>query len=117
MGLSFLLVLQASALAGPPSRSQRTDLPPLGDLPSATRSAAPEPAHRLLHPIGPEPESWDGDWPELDMDLTLALDAAGPFVPADLNIRLCWCPEVHRSARALPGAGIGDAWRDHDDDD
>ncbi|GEM_PF-2703701 len=112
MGLSVLLFLQ-SAWAEPPQRSQRAAvLAPGVQTISPVATAAPTPEHRWLHPSGPEPVPWDGDWPEQDMDLTLSPDPVGPRIPLALDVRLCWCPELHRSARSLPGAGIGDAWED-----
>ena len=107
MRFLLLLFLNPAAAVSPGHSSAGTDLPPLEDLivPGTPRDRS-QTTHRLHHPTGPEPAAWDGDWQEQDLDVTLARRPETLRVPDRLKIRVCWCPEVQWSARALPG-GVG----------
>lgn len=120
MGLLLVLLAPIAAAAPTHPAAGRTALLPLITAPapsSTTVALAPPSDHRLLHPDGPEPGAWDGDWPELDLDLSPAPSSAAPTLPPSLSVRLCWCAEVQHSARALPGVGMGAAWRTAADTD
>ncbi len=112
MGLSVLLLAPSFALAAPTKRTQRTQLPAMAEVAPSASTSAPPTEHRLLHPIGPEPESWDGDWPEMDMDLRMAQSPATPYVPAALDVPLCWCVVLHGTTSTLPGGGSSATWRE-----
>ena len=107
---SFLLLslLQGQALAGSSALS-RTEVPLSATVPSST-GPHPEPAiskgdHRWLHPHGPAPPAWDGDWPEEDLRAVNDPEAPGRGLSPNLPLRLCFCPEVHGTLGHLPGVG------------
>ncbi len=65
----------------------------------------PDSQHRWLHPHGPEPVGWDGDWPEEDLRLEVQTNPRAPVLSPVLPVRLCFCPEVHGTVGHLPGVG------------